>query len=206
MQLRLGGACKVFRQAIHADTTGLVAHLAVTRVSAMILVHPCVLRQCAYKPLPPLVSRNTPPFSRPASSTVFLACIASSIHHFYSLQTLAVSLIPYIISIPYNLHPPKSPNTYPTMHFSGLSAAGIAAALFSGYAAAQSSSDAPPSATPTPREGDVMIHVVQVGDAEGMKKFYPEKITAQPGELIQFQFYPSVCLAGSRVIKRFGMI
>ena len=78
------------------------------------------------------------------------------------------------------------------MHFSQLSLAAVVAALFSGYASAQSSSNAP-SATPTPQEGEVMIHVVQVGDAEGMKKFYPEKITAEPGDLIQFQFYPSVC-------------
>ena len=47
-----------------------------------------------------------------------------------------------------------------------------------------------------------MTHVVQVGDAEGTKKFYPEKITAQPGELIQFQFYPSVSRIIIKISKR----
>jgi plastocyanin len=82
------------------------------------------------------------------------------------------------------------------MHFSRSSVAGVAAAFFFTSVAAQSPL---PSGAPTPQEGDVMTHVVQVGDAEGTKKFYPEKINAQPGELVQFQFYPSVCVVWRRI-------
>lgn len=38
--------------------------------------------------------------------------------------------------------------------------------------------------------GTVMTHVVQVGDAQGTKKFYPEKIKANAGDMVQFHFYP----------------
>ena len=41
-------------------------------------------------------------------------------------------------------------------------------------------------------QGMVNVHVVQVGDAQGSKKFYPESLTANPGEMVQFQFHPKV--------------
>lgn len=39
-------------------------------------------------------------------------------------------------------------------------------------------------------EENVKIHVVQVGDAEGNLKFWPEVLEAKAGELVQFHFYP----------------
>lgn len=39
-------------------------------------------------------------------------------------------------------------------------------------------------------EGQVLTHVIQVGDREGSLKFYPEELKASPGDLVQFQFYP----------------
>ncbi|PGG98197.1 hypothetical protein AJ80_09575 [Polytolypa hystricis UAMH7299] len=47
--------------------------------------------------------------------------------------------------------------------------------------------------TPTKRQtpqGMVTIHTVQVGDAEGNLKFWPEVLQADPGSLVQFQFHP----------------
>lgn len=35
-----------------------------------------------------------------------------------------------------------------------------------------------------------MTHVIAVGDIQGGLKFYPEKLTAKKGDLVQFQFYP----------------
>lgn len=42
---------------------------------------------------------------------------------------------------------------------------------------------------PTP-EGQVKVHIVQVGDKEGNLKFYPEELEVAVGELVQFHFYP----------------
>jgi len=39
-------------------------------------------------------------------------------------------------------------------------------------------------------EGNVKVHVIQVGDNEGNLKFYPEELDVPVGELVQFQFYP----------------
>lgn len=40
---------------------------------------------------------------------------------------------------------------------------------------------------------EVTTHVIQVGDMAGTAlKFFPEKVTAKKGDLIQFQFYPKV--------------
>lgn len=41
-------------------------------------------------------------------------------------------------------------------------------------------------------QGMVNVHVVQVSNEEGSKKFYPESIQANPGEMVQFQFHPEV--------------
>jgi len=43
--------------------------------------------------------------------------------------------------------------------------------------------------TSTPN-GMVMMHVVQVSDTDGAKKFNPDTITANPGDMVQFHFYP----------------
>ncbi|PWW80075.1 hypothetical protein C7212DRAFT_289278, partial [Tuber magnatum] len=51
---------------------------------------------------------------------------------------------------------------------------------------AQSSVSSDP---PTP-SGSVKQHVIQVGDASGALKFYPEVVTAAAGDMVQFQFYP----------------
>lgn len=42
---------------------------------------------------------------------------------------------------------------------------------------------------PTP-EGQVKVHVVQVGDKDGNLKFYPEELEAAVGDMVQFHFYP----------------
>lgn len=69
----------------------------------------------------------------------------------------------------------------------------IAIAIFANKASSQNSSG--PSGTGTEAaipEGNVMTHIIQVGDAAGSKLFYPEKITAKKGDLVQFHFYPKV--------------
>jgi len=38
--------------------------------------------------------------------------------------------------------------------------------------------------------GMVMMHVVQVSDTDGNKLFNPDTITANPGDMVQFHFYP----------------
>lgn len=55
-----------------------------------------------------------------------------------------------------------------------------AAAAFASVAFAQES------------EENVKIHIVQVGDASGNLKFWPEVLEAKAGELVQFHFYPKV--------------
>ncbi|RPA97272.1 hypothetical protein L873DRAFT_1691497 [Choiromyces venosus 120613-1] len=65
--------------------------------------------------------------------------------------------------------------------------AALLASTLALLANAQSSTVTSYPATPT---GSVKQHVVQVGDAAGALKFYPEVVTAVPGDLVQFQFYP----------------
>jgi plastocyanin len=38
----------------------------------------------------------------------------------------------------------------------------------------------------------VSVQVVQVGDMNSALKFNPEEIKAEPGSMVQFQFYPKV--------------
>ena len=38
----------------------------------------------------------------------------------------------------------------------------------------------------------VSVQVVQVSDRNATLKFYPEEIKAEPGSMVQFQFYPNV--------------
>lgn len=40
--------------------------------------------------------------------------------------------------------------------------------------------------------GDKVVQIVQVGDNNGSLKFFPENIVAEPGSVVQFQFYPKV--------------
>ena len=45
------------------------------------------------------------------------------------------------------------------------------------------------------RQGsEKVVQIVQVGDNSGSLKFFPEKIVAEVGSVVQFQFYPKVCL------------
>lgn len=39
-------------------------------------------------------------------------------------------------------------------------------------------------------DGNVKVHVVQVGDKEGNLRFYPEELVAEKGEMVQFHFWP----------------
>ncbi|KAK2749978.1 hypothetical protein FQN55_002696 [Onygenales sp. PD_40] len=39
-------------------------------------------------------------------------------------------------------------------------------------------------------EGMVMVHTVQVGDAEGNNRFFPDSLQVDPGSMVQFQFHP----------------
>ncbi|KAF8477241.1 Cupredoxin [Kalaharituber pfeilii] len=55
----------------------------------------------------------------------------------------------------------------------------LTSALFTGLAQAQETPD-----------GQVKVHVVQVGDKDGSLRFYPEELQAKVGELVQFQFWP----------------
>jgi len=69
------------------------------------------------------------------------------------------------------------------MLFSKFSLLAAAAAVGIASAATTTSSAATPS-------GSVKAHVVQVSDKNGDITFTPDSITAAPGELVQFQFYP----------------
>ena len=42
--------------------------------------------------------------------------------------------------------------------------------------------------------GMLKMHVVQVGGPNGSLAFYPNNVAAQPGDMVQFQFHPKVCL------------
>ncbi|EEH50534.1 uncharacterized protein PADG_06613 [Paracoccidioides brasiliensis Pb18] len=39
-------------------------------------------------------------------------------------------------------------------------------------------------------EGMVTVHTVQVGNAEGTQRFYPDSLKVEPGSMVQFQFHP----------------
>ncbi|KAI5813971.1 hypothetical protein BZA77DRAFT_284086 [Pyronema omphalodes] len=49
-----------------------------------------------------------------------------------------------------------------------------------------SSNFTPPSKPP----GSVLTHIIQVSDSSGSPKFYPEILRADPGDFLQFQFWP----------------
>ena len=67
----------------------------------------------------------------------------------------------------------------------------LLASTFALLSNAQSTTASSGPATPS---GSVKQHVVQVGDASGALKFYPDTVTAATGDLVQFQFYPRVSL------------
>jgi hypothetical protein len=50
---------------------------------------------------------------------------------------------------------------------------------------------APPPMQTQP--GQLIVQVVSVADANGSLKYFPNKITAAPGTIVQFQFHPKVC-------------
>jgi hypothetical protein len=61
-----------------------------------------------------------------------------------------------------------------------------ATALLFGSATAQNGTSAVPS-------GQVMTHVIQVGDQDGSLQFFPSTLTGvNVGDLLQFQFWPKV--------------
>lgn len=69
------------------------------------------------------------------------------------------------------------------MLFSKSSLFAIAAAV--GLASAQTTYPETPA-------GSVKTHVVMVSDKTGSLTFSPEEVTAVPGDLVQFHFYPKV--------------
>lgn len=70
------------------------------------------------------------------------------------------------------------------MLFSKSSLFAIAAAV--GLVSAQTSYPETPA-------GSVKTHVVMVSNKTGSLTFIPEEVTAVPGDLVQFHFYPKVC-------------
>lgn len=69
--------------------------------------------------------------------------------------------------------------------------------LFVAGAMAQSSeSQSATPAKPTDMAGPdgkmVSVQVVRVSDMNSTLKYFPEEIEAQPGSMVQFQFYPKV--------------
>lgn len=68
------------------------------------------------------------------------------------------------------------------------------AATLLGLSALAAAQDTTTSAGPQPsQDGQVMVHAVWVGNANGDLVFEPESIQAKVGEMVQFQFYPRVC-------------
>jgi plastocyanin len=73
----------------------------------------------------------------------------------------------------------------------------VSSLLFVAGAMAQNSGTQ--SATPTnpsdmagPDGKMVSVQVVRVSDMNSTLKYFPEEIEAQPGSMVQFQFYPKV--------------
>ncbi|KAA8911633.1 hypothetical protein FN846DRAFT_404093 [Sphaerosporella brunnea] len=69
------------------------------------------------------------------------------------------------------------------MHFSRKALTSAATALLFSTATAQQLNITVPS-------GQVMTHVIQVSDANGTLAFFPSELTANKGDLLQFQFWP----------------
>lgn len=79
----------------------------------------------------------------------------------------------------------------------GMAAASTSALVASESASAvhsAASSAAAPAASGSAAEGQVATHVVQVGGPNGTTIFSPSNIVAMPGDLVQFQFNPKVCI------------
>lgn len=49
-----------------------------------------------------------------------------------------------------------------------------------------------PPADPNDPNAPRLVQIVRVGDNNGSLKFFPEKIKANKGDVIQFHFYPKV--------------
>jgi plastocyanin len=47
----------------------------------------------------------------------------------------------------------------------------------------------------------VNVQVVQVSDMNSTLKFNPEEIKAEPGSMVQFQFYPKVSFSARRALS-----
>jgi plastocyanin len=56
----------------------------------------------------------------------------------------------------------------------------------------QSGSSSSASGMAGPDGNLVSVQVVQVSDMNATLKYYPEDIKAEPGSMVQFQFYPKV--------------
>src|SRR3954469_4483032 len=76
---------------------------------------------------------------------------------------------------------------------SALVASESASAVYSAASSAAASAAAP-AASGSAAEGQVATHVVQVGGPNGTLVFSPSNIVAMPGDLVQFQFNPKVCI------------
>ena len=61
-------------------------------------------------------------------------------------------------------------------------------------AAAASEASSPASSAP---QSQVSVHVVRVSDANAKLAFEPADIKANVGDMIQYHFYPKVCLSSS---------
>jgi plastocyanin len=61
-------------------------------------------------------------------------------------------------------------------------------------AGAMANTPSPPSGTSMagPDGNMVSVQVVRVSDMNATLKYYPEEIKAEPGSMVQFQFYPKV--------------
>ena len=63
-------------------------------------------------------------------------------------------------------------------------------------AASAMASTTPSSSSATSMTGPdgnmVSVQVVKVSDMNATLKYYPEEIMAEPGSMVQFQFYPKV--------------
>ena len=53
-----------------------------------------------------------------------------------------------------------------------------------------------PTGPPPPMQtqpGQLIVQVVSVSDANGSLKYFPDKVTAPVGSIVQFQYHPKVC-------------
>ena len=64
----------------------------------------------------------------------------------------------------------------------------------------------PTGAAPPPMQtqpGQLIVQVVSVSDANGSLKYFPDKVTAPVGSIVQFQYHPKVCLVQDLEVSQF---